>query len=325
MRSRVSKGIRHPVIRLVTRRIILSVALLLVVSALSFLFLSLTPGDAARELLGPEASPQEYAALRHQLGLDLPVTEQYWKWLTHAVHGDLGTSIFSQTDVVHLIQERTGVTLSLIIGSLLLSILIGITLGTISAVRRGAFGRAVDILSFVGFSLPQFWVGAVLIAIFGVKLGWLPVTGYVPLEQDPGEWLRSLVLPVAALTLGGVAVIAKQTRAAMLDVLGSEYVRVAWANGLSRRSIVYRHALRNAGPPILTVIGIQAISLLGGTVFVETVFALPGLGSLVVDAATRHDLPIVQGVAVYFTIIVIVLNALIDVAYVWLNPRIRKG
>lgn len=313
----------HPIAQVVIRRILVAVPLLFAVSALSFLLVSLTPGDAADEILGTTATPAEYRALRRALGLNLPVWEQYWRWLRHAITGDLGTSLFTGQPVSQAISQRLPVTLSLIIGSLLVSVIAGMAIGVFSAIRGGVVGRAVDALALLGFSLPAFWVGVELIVLFAVKFAWFPATGYVPIAQSVGGWLRSLVLPVCALSLYGVAATAKQTRDAMLDVLGSEYIRIARANGISARSIIFRHALKNASMRIVTVLGIQAVGLLGGTVFVENVFALPGLGSLVVTASVEHDIPVVQGVAVYFTVIVVVINLVIDLIYTWLNPKVR--
>jgi peptide/nickel transport system permease protein len=310
-------------LRVVAHRVLVSVPLLFVVSALSFVLISFTPGDAARQILGTDAPPEAYPKLRHELGLDLPLHEQYGRWLEDAVTGDLGTSLFSPEQVSTLIGDRVSVTLSLIVGSLLVSVVLGVALGVFSALRGGAAGRAADAFSLIGFALPEFWVGVQLIVIFAVKLQWFPATGYAPLAQSPWEWLRSLALPVAALSLGAVAAIAKQTREAMLDVLASEHIRMAWANGIPRRSIIFRHALRNASLPVVTVVGLLAIGLLGGTIVVENVFALPGLGSLAVTAATQHDLPLIQGIAVSFTIVVVLINLLVDLGYGWLNPRVR--
>lgn len=301
----------------------LAVPLLLVVSVLSFVIVSLTPGNVAQEILGTNAPPESYAQLRRELGLNLPLYEQYWHWFEHAIHGNMGESLFSGQSVTQLIGERLPVTLSLIGLSLLAILVIGVSLGVFSAVRGGVAGRLADTVSLVGFALPSFWAGAVLIAIFAVILRWLPATGYASLTQSPGEWARSLVLPVVALSMNGVAAVAKQTREAMLDVLGSEYVRMARANGIPERSIVLRHALKNAAIRTVTILGIQAVGLLGGTVLVESVFALPGLGGLAVTAATEHDLPTVQGLVVYFTLIVVVVNLLIDLSYTWLSPRVR--
>ena len=313
----------NPVLLVVARRILMTVPLLFVVSALTFVLVSLQPGNAAEEILGTTATPQAYAALERDLGLNRPLYEQYVSWLGHAVRGDLGQSIFTNQPVAQAIGQRLPVTLSLLIGTLFVSVVIGVGLGVFSALRGGAIGRAVDALALIGFSLPAFWVGAELIVIFAVWRHWFPATGYVSIGASPAGWLRSLILPVAALSLYGIAATAKQTREAMLDVLGSEYIRMARANGISTASVVFRHALRNASIRVVTVIGLQAVGLLGGTVLAENVFALPGLGSLMVNAGTQHDRPVVAGLVVCFTLVVVAINLLVDLAYLWLNPRVR--
>jgi peptide/nickel transport system permease protein len=312
-----------PLVRVVVRRLLLAAPLLFVVSALSFVLVSLTPGDAAREILGPTASPEEYAQLRQSLGLDQPIYEQYWHWLQHALAGDLGTSLLTGEEVTQAINVRLPTTLSLIVLSLLVIAVAGVSLGVLSAVRGGPVGRFVDTFSLLGYALPSFWVGALLVSLFAVKLGWFPAIGYVPLADSPEQWLRSLALPVIALSLHSVAVLVKQTREAMLDALGSEYVRMARANGIPERSLRYRHALKNASIRVITILGLITVGLLGGTVIVESVFALPGVGGLAVNASVRHDIPVVQGIVVYFTVIVVVVNLVIDVAYTWLNPKVR--
>jgi peptide/nickel transport system permease protein len=313
----------QPILQVVMRRLLGAIPLVLAVSAISFLLVSLTPGDAARQILGLHGSPEEYGALRRALRLDLPLHEQYWTWLKHAVTGDLGTSIFTGQPVSSAINARLPVTLSLIVGSLILSTVVGVGLGVTSAVRGGFLGRAVDAVALVGFALPAFWVGAELIAIFAVRLRWFPASGYVPFAESPTAWIRSLVLPTLALSLWGIAAVAKQAREAMLEVLGSEHIRMAWANGLSPRSIYLRHGLKNASLRVLTVLGVLALGLLGGTVLVENVFSLPGLGTLVVSASSENDIPMVQGIAVYFTVLVVMINLSTDLAYTALNPRVR--
>jgi peptide/nickel transport system permease protein len=313
------------ILRVVGRRLLVSVPLLFVVSSLTFVLVSLTPGDAAHQILGSQAPPEAYQKLRHALGLDLPLYEQYWRWLKNVFEGDLGASLFTEERVTHAINGRLPVTLSLIVGAILVSVTVGILLGVLSALRGGVIGRAVDAFSLVGFALPEMWLAAQLIVLFAVILRWFPATGYVTLSESPLEWLRSITLPVIALSVGGVAAIAKQTREAMLDVLGSEHIRMAWANGIPRRSVVFRHALKNAAVPVVTLGGLQAVSLLGGTVIVENVFGLPGLGWLAVNAVIRHDLPMIQGIIVYFTVMVILINLIIDLTYSWLNPRIRTS
>jgi peptide/nickel transport system permease protein len=315
--------VRNPVLRVVARRCVMAVPLLFVVSALTFVLVSLTPGNAAEEILGTSATPAAYAALNRALGLNLPLYQQYWNWLRHALTGNLGQSVFTSQPVTQEIGQRLPVTLSLLIGALIVSAVVGIGLGVFSALRGGVAGRMADALALIGFSLPAFWVGAELIVIFAVWRNWFPATGYVPISASPAGWLHSLVLPVITLSLYGIASTAKQTREAMLDVLGSEYIRMIRANGIPRRSIVFRHALRNASMRVVTVLGLLAVGLLGGTVLVENVFALPGVGSLMVTAATQHDLPVVAGIAVCFTLVVVAINLLVDLGYVWLNPRVR--
>jgi peptide/nickel transport system permease protein len=316
-------GVCHPALRAVVHRLLLAIPLLLLVSALTFVLVSLTPGDAARQILGVNTTPESYRALQHALGLDLPLHQQYWNWMRSALSGDLGVSVFSHEDVGHALQTRLPVTLSLMLCSLGVSVICGLALGMLSAIRGGVVGRAADVFALLGFALPSFWLGAVLISLFAVRLGWLPASGYVDLSDSFEGWLRSIALPVVALSVGGTAAIAKQTREAMLDVLGSEYVRMARACGLPRRTIYLRHALKNAAVRVVTILGLLAVGLLGGTVMVESIFALPGLGSLAVNATLQHDLPVIQGIVVVFTLVVVLCNLAIDLAYTWLDPRVR--
>lgn len=323
MAARRLPGLDSPMLSIILRRVVSGVVLLFVVSALSFVLVALTPGDAARAIVGQEASQEAYERVHHELRLDEPLPAQYWHWLSGAVHGDLGTSLFTAESVSGAIDARIGPTLSLIIAPLLVSLVVGVALGTISAVRGGVLGRLIDALTLGAFSIPSFWAGAVLIALFAVDLGWFPATGFVEFSESPSKWLSSIVLPVVALSFGGVAMITKQTREAMLDALASQHVRIAWATGVSPVSILFRHAFRNAALAVVTLLGWLFVSLLGGTVFVETVFAIPGIGGLAVTATTRHDLPMIQGVVVYCTVIVIVVNLVVDLLYMWLDPRVR--
>jgi peptide/nickel transport system permease protein len=254
--------------------------------------------------------------------LNRPVYIQYWHWLTNAVRGDLGRSIFSDQSVTSILNSRLAVTLSLILGTTVITVVVGVCVGVFSAVRGGVSARLVDAGSLVGMSVPSYWLGLVLIAVFAVWLRLFPAIGYVPIEQSPGEWARSLVLPVAALAISGVASIATQTRGAMIDVFGRDFVRALRANGLPTRSIIFQHSLKNAAIPVITVIGLLMTGLLGGTVFIEGIFALPGLGAIAVTATRQHDLPVVEGIAVYYAVIVVVINLLTDLAYAWLNPKV---
>jgi peptide/nickel transport system permease protein len=315
----------HPVLSVIAYRLIMVIPLLVIVSGLSFVLLSLTPGDAARQILGTTGTPQQYEALRASLGLNLPLYEQYWQWVEHAVSGNLGTSVLDGQPVMQAVQSRLPVTLSLVICALIVSLVVGVSMGVLSAGRGGLLGRAIDTLALTVWALPVFWVAAELVIIFAVKLRVLPAVGYVPLGVSPAGWARSLVLPVATLSLGPIAALVKQTREAMLDVLGSEYIRMAAANGIGRGSLIFRHALKNAAMRVVTVLGVQTIALLSGTIFVEGIFSLPGLGSLVVSASLGHDIPVVQAVAVCFTLLVIIVNLLVDLVYQCLNPRVRMA
>jgi peptide/nickel transport system permease protein len=312
-------------IRIVATRLLLAIPLLFAVSFLIFLLINLIPGDPAAELLGPQATPEQIADLRAQLGLDQPVLVQYANWLAGAIRGDLGTSIYTGEPVVQALNTRLPVTVSLVILTILFSSIVGVVFGVLSATGSGRTARVADVVSLVGYAIPNFWLGLLLIAGLAVSIPLFPATGYVDFATSPGLWLWSLVLPV--LTLGGpvVANIAKQTREAMLDAMSRDYIKVLRANGASEASIVYKHALKNAAAPIITVIGLICVGLTAGAVVVEQVFVLPGLGSLAVSATTRHDLPVITGVVVYFTLIVIVVNLVVDLAYGWLNPKERKA
>ncbi|EXG82697.1 ABC transporter permease [Cryptosporangium arvum] len=312
-------------LRLLANRLALSIPLLFVVSVLVFGLASLVPGDAARTILGEQATPEAVAYLRNQLGLDQPWYERYGSWLAGVLHGDFGTSILSGQDVWTTLNTRLGVTLSLVLTALVVSTVIGVALGLVSAVRGGVLGRVVDVLSLIGLALPNFWIAIVLVSLFAVQFRLFPATGYVPLSASPSEWISSLAMPVAALSLLGIAIIGKQTRDSVLDTLDAEYVRVLRANGVSERRIIFVHVLRNAAIPIVTAMGVVAVGMVGGSVFIESVFVLPGLGSLATQSTLDHDLPVILGLGVYFTVLVIVVNVLVDVAYGFLNPKVRAS
>lgn len=308
--------------RLVLRRLAWSVPLLLVASLVSFVFVAFLPGDAATALGGPNATAEQLAAIREELGLDRPLWEQYGQWLSSAVQGDLGNSLLSRQPVTGLLNQRLEPSLSLIVGAVAVAGGIGVALG-VRAARKGRLGKAVDAGSIVGLAVPDFWLGLVLILVFAVQLSVLPPTGYSPLVDGPGEWLKSLTLPIVTLAVPATAIIAKQTRDAVASALDRPFVRTLRAAGVSERSILYRHALKNAAIPILTVVGLMFVGALSGTVVVESVFAIPGLGSTAVQATGANDLPLIQGAVVYFTLIVVVINILVDVAYGYFNPKVR--
>ncbi|MEU3464325.1 ABC transporter permease [Streptomyces sp. NPDC006733] len=307
--------------RRILRWLLTSAVLTFTVSALTFVLVSLTPGDAARTILGRDATPEQYQQLRAQLGLNDPLAVQYGHWLVHAVHGDLGTALSTGQPVLLTLQQRLGPSLSLILGALVVSALLGVGLGVLSAVRGGAVGRALDLVSMVGMALPAFWLGLVLVAAFAVALPLLPASGYVPFADSPWQWARSLALPVLTLGIGGCATIAKQTRDAMLAELRRDYIVLLRAHGLPQRTVVLRHALKNAAIPVVTVLGLLLVGLLSGTVLAETVYVVPGLGSTAVLATQAHDLPLIQGVALCFTVVVVLVNLLVELLYGWLDPR----
>jgi len=311
------------VLRLIAHRLVVSVALVFVVSLAAFLLQSAAPGDLARAILGRNFSVQAHEQLRHQLGLDRPVLVQYGQWLRDALHGDLGTSPISGLSVADEIAGRLPVTLSLIGCATAVTAFVGVALGVVSAVHGGRIGRVVDVLSLIGYALPSFWFALTMVTLFAVTVQLLPAIGYVALGASPAGWARSLVLPVATLALPGIAVFAKQTRDAMLEALSRDYVTALRAHGVPETSVVLRHALRNAAIPVVTLVGLTFIGLLSGTVFVESVFAMPGLGGLAVQATTQHDIRMIQGVVVVFTVIVVVVNLAVDLAYGGLNPKAR--
>ncbi|GAA2828229.1 ABC transporter permease [Kribbella solani] len=315
----------HPLAQLVRRRVALTAVLLMVVSGSTFVLVSLSPGDPAEQILGFNATPESIARLRSAMGLNQPLWDQYWNWIRSAATGDLGTSISTGTPVADAISARLPVTLSLVAGALLVTSLLGVGGGVLASLRGGGVARAVDAVALLGFALPSFWLASGMVALFAVRLGWFPAIGYVPLAESPAGWLRSLVLPIAALALPSIAFVAKQTRESMAGALDSEYVRMGRAHGVPDRSLIGRHALRNAAMPVVTVIGVQAVGLLAGTLFVENVFSLPGLGSLLVQSALGHDVPVVMGITMTITLLVVAVNAVVDLAYTWLNPRVRTS
>ncbi len=303
----------------------MSIVLILVSSLTVFVLMSLIPGDPARTILGEMATPESVEKLREQLGLDRPLWAQYGDWLWAAMRGDFGVSFYSGEPVSKLIMLRAGVTLSLMAGTTIVIAVFGITLGLLSAVKGGWLGRMIDVVALVGFSLPSFWIAIVFVAIFAVGLRWFPATGYVPPTVSPGLWATSLVLPVAAASIGGITIVAKQMRDSARDVLARDYIRLLRATGIPERRVLLLHTLRNAAVPTTTLIGLTAVGALSGAVFIENVFVLPGLGSLVTGATSRHDLAVVLGVGVCFTAIVIVINLLVEVAYATLNPKVRHS
>ena len=312
-------------IRLIARRLMISVPVVFVVTALSFLLLQSLPGNTADALLGPQATPQEIAGLTRQLGLDRPLLDQYWSWLSKMVHGNLGESLSNNQSVTSMLNQRLSVSVSLLAGALIAAIILGGAIGMLSAARPGILSRALDLLAVGGLALPAFWLALILVLIFSTKLHLLPAIGYIALGESPGSWARFLILPWITLGATMATIIAKQTRDAMSEALSAPYITSLRANGTPERALVFKHALRNAAIPVVTVIGLLFVGALSTAVITEQIFSLPGLGLAIVTATTNRDIPVIQGIALYLTVIVVIVNLIVDLAYGWLNPKVRTS
>ena len=308
------------------RRLATMVPVLLVVSVVVFSIIHLTPGDPVAIMLREDADPAAAAALRKVLGLDRPLPIQYLTWVGRAARGELGRSIRTNQPVAEAILERLPVTLSLAGASTLLALAVALPAGILSAVRRNSVADVTGTLAALsGISMPNFWLATLLIFLFSVRLGWLPPLGYVSPAKDFWAGLRSLILPSITLGTAMTAVVMRMTRSSLLEVLQLDFVRTARAKGLGGAAVLLRHALRNALIPVVTVVGLQAGALLGGAIITETIFALPGVGRLLVDAIFQRDFPIVQGVVLLLAVNFLLVNLLVDIAYGYLDPRIRYG
>ncbi len=308
----------------IARRILATIPVMAVVGLFVFSLLYLSPGDPAAIIAGDQATPADIERIRASLGLDRPFLVRFGEWAWRILHGDLGISIFTNLPVTTLISQRVEPTVSLMLVTLVFAILVAVPLGVVAAWKAGSLiDRLVMGIAVTGFSVPVFVVGYVLAYIFALQLNWLPVQGYTPIAQGLWPWLSNLILPSVTLGLVYIALIARVTRATMLDVLSQDYVRTARAKGLAQRKILFVHALKNAAVPIVTVIGIGIALLIGGAVVTETVFAIPGLGRLTVDAILRRDYPVIQGVVLLFSFTYVLVNLAIDLFYTILDPRIR--
>lgn len=306
------------------RRLFSTVIVMTVVGVFVFLLLHLSPGDPAAIIAGDNATAEQIAQMREKLGLDDPLPVQFLRWAGGVVQGDLGRSIFTNDPVGKLIAQRIEPTLSLALTTIVFAIVIAVALGVLAAWKAGTWvDRSLMALSVFGFSVPAFVVGYLLIYLFSMYLGWLPVQGYKAIGDGFVPWARHLVLPTITLGLVYVALIARITRASMLEVLAEDYIRTARAKGVATRSMLLKHALKNAGVPVVTVIGIGVALLIGGVVITETVFNIPGIGRLVVDAITKRDYPVIQGVILIFAGVYVLVNLLVDLSYTVLDPRIR--
>jgi peptide/nickel transport system permease protein len=308
----------------IARRLASAFLVLVLVSALSFGIIWLVPGDPTAVLLDANTSPEQVARLRTQLGLDKPLLLQIVGWYGRILRGDLGQSILLNRSVMAAILERLPVTLSLAGISLLLAIVLGVVAGIIAAVNHNRWpDQLIMATALLGLSVPDFWLGLMMVFLFAVQFGWFPTGGFVPLQESVAGWVRSIAMPALALALVQMGFIARMARASMLEVLSQDFIRTADAKGLSRADIVIRHGLPNALVPILTVIGIVAGALLGGTVIIEQVFSLPGIGRLVIGAVLSRDFPVIQGGLLFLAVIYLTVNLIVDVLYAVVDPRVR--
>ena len=311
-------------LKILARRLLATVPVLVVVAILVFLMLRLTPGDPAAVLAGDAASTEQIAQIRATLGLDRSIPEQFAIWVGHLVSGDLGQSYYYKTPVTTLIGQRLEPTLSLAALTMTMAVLVAVPLGVLAAWRFGSWlDRGLMAFSVLGFSVPVFVLAYVLIWLVSLKLGWLPVQGYQRIADGVGLWLYHLILPSVTLSVIYIALIARVTRASVLETLGEDYIRTARAKGLPEAVVLRRHALANAAVPIATVVGIGIALLIGGVVVTESVYAIPGLGRLTVDAVLARDFPTIQGVILLFSLVYVLINLLVDLSYVFFDPRIR--
>jgi len=306
------------------RRLLATIPVIGMVAFFVFALLYLTPGDPAAVIAGDIATVADIERIRHQLGLDQPLLTRFWSWASAVLHGDLGISIFTNLPVTQLIGQRVEPTLSLALCTLIVAVLVAVPMGVIAAWKVGRLiDRLVMLFSVAGFSMPVFVLAYLLIYAFAIDLDWLPVQGYTPLREGVWPWLRHLILPSIALGTIYIALIARITRATMLEVLAQDYVRTAHAKGLAPVAVLMRHALKNAAVPIVTIIGIGIALLISGVVVTESVFAIPGIGRLTVDAIIRRDYPIIQGVILIFSAVYVLVNLAVDLSYRLFDPRIQ--
>jgi peptide/nickel transport system permease protein len=308
----------------IARRVLATIPVMGVVALFVFSLLYIAPGDPAAVIAGDQASPADVERIRQNLGLDRPFLVRFGEWVWQILHGDLGTSIFTNLPVTTMIAQRFEPTLSLMAITLCFAVTVAVPIGVLAAWKAGTWiDRIIMAFAVFGFSVPVFVIAYLLAFVFALELEWLPVQGYTPLSEGIWPWLENLILPAIALGCVYIALIARITRAAMLEVLQQDYIRTARAKGVGQRGILFVHALKNASVPIVTVIGIGIALLIGGAVVTESVFAIPGLGRLTVDAILRRDYPLIQGVVLLFSFIYVLVNLAIDLLYTLLDPRIR--
>lgn len=307
------------------RRVLLMVPLLLIVCFVVFFLLYLVPGDPAITLAGENATEAQIEQVRERLGLNDPFLQQFMNWMSGVLAGDLGTSLYSNRSVVGAIGDRLPVTAWVTLASMVVALAISIPIGIISAAKRGTFiDRSTMLFASLGIAIPSFWLGTLLVLFFALNLGWFPAVGYTPMSDGLTNWARALVLPAITLGTSAAAETTRQLRSSMINVLEQDYVRTARSTGVRDRTILVKHALKNATIPVVTVIGFQVAFLLGGSVVVERVFALPGLGDLAINSVIQRDFPMVQGIVIVTALIILTINLIVDLVYAWLDPRVRS-
>lgn len=308
----------------IIRRLLMLIPVLLTVAVVAFTILHLVPGNPAAMMLGPEATTTQIEQMEEELGLTEPLLVQFYSWFSGLLRGDFGDSYYINKPVLQIILERMPVTISIALASELIAIIIAIPLGVFSAVRHNTFlDQLFMTIAVFGVSIPSFWLAIIFILFFSVYLRWFPVQGYVPVFQSFTGWVSHMVLPSVALGFRHSGVIARITRSSMLEVLNSDYIRTARAKGLEERDVIFKHALKNSLISVVTVIGLSFSVLLGGALITETVFALPGLGRLMINSITRRDYPVVQGVLIMVAMICVIINLIVDISYVYLDPRVQ--
>jgi len=314
------------VLEFLIRRVAISVVTLFVISLIVFTGVRMIPGDPARVMGGTDADAAGLAEIRQKYGLDDPIPLQYLRWIGLALRGDLGESIRTRESVVWTVGRKLPITIELACLSLLVAVAIAIPAGVFSAVRRNtAWDFLVNALSLCGLSVPSFWLGIMLILLLSVRLHWLPASGFVPPWESPLANLERMIMPAFVLGAGLAAVLMRQTRNSMIEILGADYIRTAWSKGLAGRAVIFRHAFRNGLIPVVTVLGLQTGALMGGAVVTEQIFVVPGFGRLIVEAVFTRDYPLVQGVVLVTASTYVLVNLLVDLSYSVLNPRIRIG
>ncbi len=311
-------------LRLLVSRLLAAIPLMFVVATLVFFLAQLNPVDPAATVLGDDASLEAIEAKRAEMGIDRPLITQYWDWFTSAITGDLGENWFNGEEITTELADRAPVTLAVVFGSLTVAALIGVTLGVTAALNAGRWpDRLITVVSSLGLAVPNFWIGILLAFYVGVRLQWLPAIWPPTRPESIFQWIEALILPCTALGISASAAVARQARSSMIGVLQRDYIRTALAKGLPVRRVVSKHAMRNAAIPVVTMLGFQTSALIGGSIFVELVFNIPGLGLYGVDAVLRKNLPVLLAFVMVAALVVVLVNIILDLSYAWLNPKVR--